>query len=165
MRPKIPLFVIDNDFGQSHFPAYPENPFKDEAHEAIDALKPNEDDAVYWDAELRGFGLRVKASASKAFVIQYRNRQGRSPRLTVGQYGRMTPDEARREARRLLSEVERGLDPAEQLQQERNAITVADLCGEYLAKAEAGPGARARRRRPAHSKSIEAGLLVISFRL
>ena len=50
----------------------------------------------------------------------------------------MTPDEARREARRLLSEVERGLDPAEQLQQERNAITVADLCGEYLAKAEAG---------------------------
>ena len=122
-----PIFLLTHCF-----------PFKDEAYEAIDALKPNEDDAVYWDAELRGFGLRVKASASKAFVIQYRNRQGRSPRLTVGQYGRMTPDEARREARRLLSEVERGLDPAEQLQQERNAITVADLCGEYLAKAEAG---------------------------
>jgi hypothetical protein len=50
----------------------------------------------------------------------------------------MTPDEARREARRHLSDVERGLDPAEQLLQERNAITVADLCREYLPKAEAG---------------------------
>jgi integrase len=105
---------------------------------SIDALKPNEDDAVYWDPELRGFGLRVKPSGSKSFVIQYRNRQGRSRRLTVGQYGRMTPDEARREARRHLSEVERGFDPAEQVLQEKNAITVADLCSEYLAKAEAG---------------------------
>jgi len=104
---------------------------------SIDAIKRDEADVVYWDPELRGFGLRVKPSGSKSFLIQYRNRQGRSRRLTVGQYGRMTPDEARREARRLLSEVERGFDPAEQLLQERNAITVADLCNEYLAKAEA----------------------------
>jgi len=50
----------------------------------------------------------------------------------------MTPDEARREARRLLSDVERGLDPVEQRFLERNAITVGDLCREYLEKAEAG---------------------------
>src|SRR4051794_41031515 len=105
---------------------------------SIDAIKPDEADVVYWDAELRGFGLRAKPSGSKSFVIQYRNRQGRSRRLTVGLHGRMMPDEARREARRLLSEVERGFDPAEQLLEDRNAITVADLCSEYLAKAEAG---------------------------
>ena len=105
---------------------------------SIDAIKRDGTDVVYWDDELRGFGLRVKPSGSRSFLIQYRNRQGRSRRLTVGQYGRMTPDEARREARRLLSEVERGFDPAEKLLQERNAITVADLCEEYLAKAEAG---------------------------
>jgi integrase len=105
---------------------------------SIDSIKRDGTDVVYWDEELHGFGLRVKPSGVKSFLIQFRNRQGRSRRLTVGQYRRMTPDEARREARRLLSEVERGLDPAGQRILERNAITVTDLCREYLEKAEAG---------------------------
>jgi integrase len=105
---------------------------------AIDAIKSDSTDRVFWDDELRGFGLRMKPGGLKSFLIQFRNRQGRSRRLTVGKYGRLTPDEARREARRLLSDVERGLDPAEQRLEERHALTVGDLCREYLAKAEAG---------------------------
>ena len=105
---------------------------------AIDAVKPDGLDHVHWDDELRGFGLRIKQSGLKSFLIQFRNVQGHSRRLTVAQYGRMTPEEARREARRLLSDVERGLDPAEQRLEEKNAITVGELCREYLAKAEAG---------------------------
>jgi integrase len=104
----------------------------------IDAIKPDGIDRVHWDDEMRGFGLRVKPGGLKSFLIQFRNRQGRSRRLTVGQHGRLTPDEARREARRLLGDVERGLDPVEQRLEERNAITVGQLSREYLAKAEAG---------------------------
>jgi integrase len=104
----------------------------------IDAIKADNTDRVFWDDELRGFGLRVKPRGFKSFLIQFRNRQGRSRRLTVGQYGRLTPEEARREARRLLSEVERGFDPVERRLEERHAINVGELSREYLAKAEAG---------------------------
>ena len=105
---------------------------------AIDAFKPDGTDQVVWDDDLHGFGLRFKPSGVRSFLIQYRNRQGRSRRLTVGNYGRLTPEEARGEARRLLSEVDRGHDPADRRRDERNAITVAELCEEYLAKAKAG---------------------------
>ena len=105
---------------------------------AIDAIKPDATERVLWDDELRGFGLRVKPTGRKSFLIQYRNRQGRSRRLTVGSYGRLTPEEARHDAKFLLGDVDRGQDPAEQRSDERKAITVADLCQEYLAKAERG---------------------------
>jgi integrase len=118
--------------------AYPAEQSMKLTKRAIDATRSDGTDRVLWDEELRGFGLRVKPGGLKSFVIQFRNRQGVSRRLTVGQYSRLTPDEARREARRLLSDVERGLDPVERRVQERKAITVGDLCVEYLTKAEAG---------------------------
>ena len=62
---------------------------------AIDALQPVKGrDAFTWDSELRGFGVRVKPSGVRTFLIQYRNAESRTRRLVLGQYGALTPENA-----------------------------------------------------------------------
>ena len=61
----------------------------------VDALSVEDKDAVFWDDKIRGFGVRVYPSGSKVFVVQTRT-QGKSKRITLGRYGVMTADQARK---------------------------------------------------------------------
>ncbi len=99
----------------------------------VDTLAPNGRDGVVWDDELSGFGLRITAAGVKSYVVQYRV-AGRSRRMTVARHGVMTPDEARKEARLLLAEVARGVDPAERRDQQRHDLTVTELCDLYISE-------------------------------
>lgn len=98
----------------------------------VDALKPGTSDLVMFDEELGGFGVRVKPSGAKSWLIQYRNRHGRSRRYTIGSTAKLTPAEARTRATKLFVAVADGKDPADERRAAHEAITVAELCDQYL---------------------------------
>lgn len=98
----------------------------------IDAQKPKAKEYVLFDDELPGFGLRVKPSGVKSWLIQYRNQHGRSRRHTIGLTSKCTPDNARAKAKKLFTEIGDGADPASERNAKRHAVTVGQLCDEYL---------------------------------
>ena len=105
---------------------------------AVDALLSNSRDAVLWDQEVRGFGIRARAGGAKSYILQYRAGTGRGARLrkfTIGKHGSpWTPETARTEAKKLRGLIASGQDPAERRLAERKALTVSELCDLYLAE-------------------------------
>ena len=61
----------------------------------VESLSVADKDEVFWDRDLPGFGVRVYPSGAKVFVVQCRG-SGRSQRVTIGRYGLMTVEQARR---------------------------------------------------------------------
>ena len=101
----------------------------------IDLLESNGKRVIYWDDDLAGFGLRVELSGTKTFIVRYRPGGGRNaPKrfLTIGRYGKLTPDQGRTEARKVLSASELGMDPAEARSQKRKEMNISSLCDHYL---------------------------------
>jgi integrase len=112
---------------------------------AIERLAPADADYVIWDAELPGFGVRVKPSGVKSYVVQYRNRKtGASRRKTLGQHGPLlTFHKARERARIVLADALKGNDPIADDRAVHAAPTVKDLAADYL-KQHAEPKKRPR---------------------
>jgi len=106
---------------------------------AVDSLAASGGaEAVLWDAEVKGFGIRARGSGSKSYILHYRLGTGRGAplrKLTIGKHGSpWTPETARAEAKRLLAEVAAGRDPAMARVAERKALTFGELIDLYLAE-------------------------------
>lgn len=98
---------------------------------AVEGLTVTDEEYFVWDRDMRGFGLRVYPSRKKTYLIQYRAGR-RTRRVTIGQHGVLTADEARTRAKQLLGDVAHGADPSAEKQAKRRAPTVAGLCDRFL---------------------------------
>ena len=120
----------------------------------VEALKRDPDrDVFIWDIDVRGFGVRVKPSGTKTFIIQYRNVERRTRRFVIGQYGVLTVEVARDLAKKKLASVIDGADPSQERRSAREGMTVAEVCDWYLEEAEAGR-LLGRNRRPIKASSV-----------
>ena len=85
------------------------------------------------DSVLPGFGLRVTAKGTKSFIVEKRI-DGRVRRQTLGRYGVLTVEQARREAQKFLGQVAMGVNPiAERQAQAAKAITLREVFTDFLA--------------------------------
>ena len=91
-------------------------------------------DTVFWDRELKGFGVRVYPGGGKVYV----RRQARGPkgprRVTVGRHGVVNAEEAKRRAALIVARVKAGEDPVPEPLAAKLARgpMVAELAARYL---------------------------------
>ena len=95
-----------------------------------DLVCPAGKDRVFlWDDSLAGFGVVAYPQGVKAYVVQYR-KAGRSRRSTLGT--RLTPSEARSEAKKLLGSAEKGEDPIAARKAESAVRYFDEIASEFL---------------------------------
>ncbi len=85
---------------------------------------------LYWDKNLKGFGLRV--TTVKVFIAQARV-NGKTRRVKIGDYGPWTVDQARKKAKALLNEMNQGIDPnREKKVKEIQGKTLDEVAQDYI---------------------------------
>lgn len=94
---------------------------------------PDKDRVFLWDDALSGFGVAAFPTGKKVYVVQFR-KDGRSRRATVGEHGRLTPEEARSEAKKLLGQVEQGHDPVAARKAAAAVPTFREIAAEFMAR-------------------------------
>ena len=98
---------------------------------SVDAIKAGGTDTVYWDGELTGFGLRVRRSGRKSYVVQTRI-AGKLCWFTIGPHGPLNPDQARARALEILACAKRGIDPRDADARREAEPSMADLGRRFL---------------------------------
>ena len=101
----------------------------------VDASVPRNDRYYVWDSLLPGFGLRVEKSGAKTFIVRYRaeggGRTAAQRFVTVGRFGPLTPEQARKQAKTILGSVANGEDPADERRAKRAEMRMGGLIDLY----------------------------------
>ena len=108
----------------------PQRQYRTLSKRTVDALSVNGKDAIFWDRDLPGFGVRVYPSGKKVFVVQTRA-FGRSKRVTLGEHGapNFSVADARKKAADVIGRIKTGQPPVPP--EPAPDPTVADLAERY----------------------------------
>lgn len=98
----------------------------------VEGLAPDTRDTIVWDIEVKGFGLKVTPTGRRVYFLYYRNADDCERRPKIGLHGLVTCDQARLKAQLWLGEVAAGKDPSEEKQARRRAVTVSELCDQFM---------------------------------
>ncbi|MES3047160.1 site-specific integrase [Sphingomonas faeni] len=90
----------------------------------------------YWDTVTTGFCLEVRSSGGRTWYMRYQDAHDRQRQHKIGVFGDITFDQARKEAKRLRSEITLGGDPAAKKEAVKAIPTYAELATQHLAHAK-----------------------------
>ncbi len=86
----------------------------------------------YRDSAIPGFALRVTSGGAKSFIVEMRI-NGKVKRATLGRYGQITVEQARKEAMQFLGNVATGGNPiAEKKAARVKGVTLIEAFEDYL---------------------------------
>ncbi|WP_394027405.1 tyrosine-type recombinase/integrase [Desulfovibrio falkowii] len=112
---------------------------------ALEAVPATGKRQHFFDDDFTGFALRVSEVGKKSFYYTYRVGKGRGSEkkwVMLGIFPAMTVDQARQKCKEMAAVVLQGVDPSQEVREEKNAILVADALDlftyEYVAKLKPG---------------------------
>lgn len=99
---------------------------------AVDKLpRPEKGQVDYFDTDMKGFGVRVSATAKTYFVMRRVN--GKKVRVTIGRHGEFTVDKARKAAENLFPDMRKGENPNQKKREARiKGATLREALKDHL---------------------------------
>ena len=119
---------------------------------------PGQNERLFWDAALRGFGMRTLRSGRRSWIYQYRDEHGRTRRMVLGDVSAVGVETAREAARQKAAIVAQGANPSVERKKKRAAGTVIEVVDEYLAFAKGRQRSRSFRETERHLRVHAAPL-------
>ena len=98
----------------------------------VNEIKPTDRINILWDDQLKGFGLCVRPSGKKTFILKYRIGRGRNAlvkKQSLGCLPVVTLEIAKNKAKSFLLMASQGIDP---IKKDCTLLTIRELCEQYL---------------------------------
>ncbi len=98
----------------------------------VDALTARQREYMLWDADIKGFGVRVHPSGRKVYLVKYRVNR-RVIKKTIGPHGAIPPAAARARAAEIITVAMTGRDlTGRVLSPPTDTTTMHELAGRFL---------------------------------